>query len=355
MSESLLQLYSAPHGSLPPLPSEQVLLGVLPRLAGEQALVISPGRGQAAWELAQTARRVDSWYMDTYDAWQAKKAVAEVSVAVEIVGGADLPESPYDLIAMPILVGGEAELTRDLMQQAHQRLIDGGTLVVSVDNPRDQWLRLQMQELFEKVTCTDAPGGRAYWGRKTKPLKKVRNFGCDFSFRDEDHLIHAHSRPGVFSHRRLDPGARQLLLAAEIEPGQHILDMGCGCGVVALAVAQRSADTRVMAVDSCARAIACTQFGAEANKLGNISAIVNYDGNFDIGREFDVVLGNPPYYGDFRIAGHFLATAQRVLRPGGAVLIVTKQPKWYEENMVDQWQDVTIFESGNYFVACGRK
>ncbi len=342
---------------LPALPTERILIDTLPKIMGSRALVVSPGRGQTAWHLAQAGdfQQVESWYMDTYDACQARIAAGQIANSVHTVCGPDLPDGPYDLVAMPVLVGGEAELTRELMQQAHLRLVEGGMLVVSVDNPRDQWLRLQMQELFDKVTVIDAELGRAYLGRKTKQLKRVRDFACDFSFRDDGRLIQARSRPGVFSHRRLDAGARQLLLSVEIEPDQHIVDMGCGSGVVCLAVAQREKGLRVFGIDSCTRAIGCLQSGVEANRLENITPIVNHDGEVSIDVPVDVVLANPPYYGDFRIAEHFLNTAHRILRPGGAVLVVTKQPRWYQSAMADRWQDPEIFESGKYFVACGRK
>src|SRR5690606_5726222 len=95
-------------------------------------------------------------------------------------------EFAYDLIAMPVLRRGEVELTRELMQQGHERLALGGFLAVSVDNPKDQWLHEQMQALFDKVTCHRTSQGSAYWGKKTKALKKLKDFSCQFAFRDED-------------------------------------------------------------------------------------------------------------------------------------------------------------------------
>ena len=40
--------------------------------------------------------------------------------------------------------------------------------------------------------------------------------------------------------------------------------------------------------------------------------------------EFDLFVGNPPYYSDYRIAEVFLETAYRALRPGGVCLSVVK-------------------------------
>ena len=54
-----------------------------------------------------------------------------------------------------------------------------------------------------------------------------------------------------------------------------------------------------------------------------------------------LALANPPYYASFRIAEHFLVAGRQALRPGGEILVVTKQPNWYRENM-PQWFDGVI-------------
>ena len=55
-----------------------------------------------------------------------------------------------------------------------------------------------------------------------------RDFSCVFVYRDGQRLLKAVTRPVVFSHRHVDPGARQLLAAAEVGPGMHGLDIGGG-------------------------------------------------------------------------------------------------------------------------------
>ena len=266
-------------------------------------------------------------------------------------------EFRYDLVAMPTLRRGEVELTRDLMQQAHERLASGGYLAVSIDNPKDQWLHEQMQALFDKVTCHRTPQGSAYWGKKTSPLKKVKDFSCQFTFREEDseRIIQVLSRPGVFSHRRLDPGARQLMLTAEIGPADNVLEMGCGAGAVSLAAAFATSGT-VFAVDANARAVECTERGAQLNGLDNVQAILNADGDLNLPVAIDLALANPPYFGNDRISQHFVDTAIDVLRPGGALLVVTKSPEWYDDYFeTRQLDDIAIFEASKYFIACGRK
>ncbi len=343
-----------PLHDLPPLPSEQILIDALPKWAGARALVISPGRAQLADHLAtqHAMQHVAAWFWDFHDATEANLVCID---QVEVQCGPDLPEAELDLVAMPVLKRGEAELTRELLQQAHERLVLGGHLAVSVDNPTDQWLHEQMQELFEKVTCQRDGGGSVYWAKKTKPLKKLRDFGCQFVFRDEaERLIQVLTRPSVFSHRRLDPGARQLMLAAEIGPADNVLEMGCGAGAVSFAAAFQTTGT-VFSVDANSRAVECTERGAELNQLKNVTAILNADGVLELPTPVDIALANPPYFGDDRIAQHFVDTAVESLRPGGALLVVTKKPSWYEAYFEKLLDDVAILEASRYFIACGRK
>jgi len=65
------------------------------------------------------------------------------------------------------------------------------------------------------------------------------------------------------------------------------------------------------------------------------------------------VLANPPYYSGFRIAQHFLEAGQEALHNGGVMLVVTKHPEWYAENMGRWFADVSIEERRGYFVFRG--
>jgi 16S rRNA (guanine1207-N2)-methyltransferase len=127
-----------------------------------------------------------------------------------------------------------------------------------------------------------------------------------------------------------------------------VLDIGCGAGTVALALAMRDTSVTVHAVDSNARAVACTLAGAALNGLGNVTAELNATGDYRGAGEFDVALANPPYYADFRIAELFLNAAHRSLRPGGLVLVVTKHPGWYEEFMPLAWSNIEHWPSKRY-------
>jgi 16S rRNA (guanine1207-N2)-methyltransferase len=273
--------------------------------------------------------------------------------SVHVVCAADFPDAEFDLAALPVDPRGEAELTRDLLQSAHLRLRLGGRLLAATSNAEDQWLHGELRKLFAKVTRRPTDRGVLYLATRISPLKKVKRFDCEFAFRNGERLIKAVSRPGVFSHRSLDAGARALVNTMQVTPGARVLDLGCGSGVVSFAAAFRASNVSVTAVDSHARAVECTERGATLNGLTGVTTVLNTNG--DCGQEgsFDLVVGNPPYFSDYRIAEIFLQAARRALKPGGTILIVTKAVAWYEERMPALFQDVrrhphktyTVFEA----------
>ena len=250
-------------------PQEQLLIEAVDGLSPARMLCISQGLAQLAATAASRfpAAAVHCHYLDLYHAEAAPAPLGEQAAKPYTRLLAGLPPQAVDLAALPLSAQGDAELTRELLQAAHQRLQAGGTLIASTDNPHDRWLHEEMGLLFGTVTRRESPQGTLYLGRKDRPLKRIRNFACEFVFRDRGRLIRAVSRPGVFSHRKVDPGARQLMAAMEIAAGDRVLDIGCGSGTVSLAAALCKEGVAVVAVDSHARAVECTALAPAAMAL----------------------------------------------------------------------------------------
>ena len=129
--------------------------------------------------------------------------------------------------------------------------------------------------------------------------------------------------------------------------------MGCGSGAVGLAIAARNENVSVTGIDSNARAIECTEHGARLNELSNITAVHTADGECAGQGTFDLFLGNPPYFSNYRIAELFLKTAAKMLKPGGEVLIVCKKTDWYHERMAKFFDGVGFAKSGAYNIVGG--
>lgn len=351
---------------LPARVAEQRLWEVCQGIAATRVLAMSHGRGQAAERIARDRPEAEvcCWYLDIVHAGLASEHCRETpGLRIECLE--DWPEVEAGLVMLPISKGGEAELSRDLIQSGYQRLVEGGILAVSVDHPKDRWVLEQLHLYDRKVKVHPFDDAVVYLLTKRGPIKRVRDFSCEFAFRDrhesavvgagQGRLIRLVTRPGVFSHRELDGGARQLLDVVDVVPQSQILDIGCGSGAVALACAARDPSVVVHAVDSNARAVGCTRRGAVLNGLSNVTVELNGSGCYGEPERFDLALANPPYYNDLQIAVKFVEAASRSLLPGGMVIIVSKQPQWYRDHLGDWFDSVEVHESRRYHIASGIK
>jgi len=336
-------------------PHEQLLIDLPGQLNDQvpagRVLGNTAGRGQFAVAYARQhpTACVTCWFLDLFQCDQARLA-QDPPANLSFVCTADPPQGEVDLVAWCLGRQGDGELAREMLQLGHERLAIGGRMLVATDNPRDKWLQEQLQAIFPKVSRHAASGGVVYRVTKLAPLRKRKNYAAEFPFRDGERLIKLRTRPGVFSHRSLDGGARALLKAMTVEPGMRVLDLGCGSGAVGTAAALRANDIELWATDSNPRAIEAAEWAAEHNGVTNLTAQLDADGSSLPCGHFDLALANPPYYSNFRLAELFVSIAAKTLRPGGRLLLVTKSPDWYLTHLPGRFDSVTSQPVGAYQV-----
>ena len=280
-----------------------------------------------------------------------------------------LPKDDWDLIKFktgPKLMSGELSL--DLLQEIH--LLHPKRFELEFDGrERDR------NDLLAKIK--DDPG-------------RVRDFSATWpaSVPGGQKLMLT-SFPGCFCHRRVDDGglalaevvARELSANSPLDgsprsalsanspldgrgvsprrprsarraaPTMNILDMGCGCGLVDFLVAASLKDpVRLVMVDSHTRAVEAAELNAE--KLGIPAEVILSDNGTPAQMDgiFDVFVGNPPYYSDYRIADIFLETAQRALKFGGVCYTVCKNADGLEPVQRRYFPDVEIIRRRGYAV-----
>jgi len=187
--------------------------------------------------------------------------------------------------------------------------------------------------------------------KKKGPLARRRDFSASFPASLPGGETYAlTSLLGVFSHRRPDAGGLALaeIAARELRPSLRVLDMGCGCGLVGILLAKSQPNVRVTFVDSHARAMAATHRNLTALGIEKAQLVLSDEGLAKSG--FHLVVGNPPYYSDFRIAELFMNTALATLRPGGTCLMVAKAARALEERQAEIFGNAEILPRRGYGV-----
>lgn len=133
--------------------------------------------------------------------------------------------------------------------------------------------------------------------------------------------LHLRTAPGVFSATQVDRGTEVLLDHAPLPTGPGtILDLGCGYGPIAVALAVARRRSQVWAVDVNNRAIELTRQNAVLNGLNNIITCRPEEVPHEV--EFDTVYSNPPIrVGKAALHAMLLQWLFR-LRPGGRGFLV---------------------------------
>jgi 16S rRNA G1207 methylase RsmC len=98
---------------------------------------------------------------------------------------------------------------------------------------------------------------------------------------------------GVFSPEHIDQGTQVLLTHLEkANPSGNFLDIGCGWGPIALALALHSPKAKIYAIDVNERSLELTKLNVERLGLTNIVVCKPEEVPSDI--EFDEIWSNPP-------------------------------------------------------------
>lgn len=162
---------------------------------------------------------------------------------------------------------------------------------------------------------------------------------------------------GVFSAERLDAGTRLLLRALPARTGaEHVVDLGCGNGVIGLAAALSNREAEVTFIDESYQALASAEatFRANAGEEA-VASFVAADGlsGFPPGTA-DLVLNNPPFHTH---RGRTDATAWRMfngsraaLRRGGELWVVGNRHLGYHVKLRRLFGNCAVVASDPKFV-----
>lgn len=135
------------------------------------------------------------------------------------------------------------------------------------------------------------------------------------------------SDAGVFSRGQMDFGTRTLIEAVQTDKkcSGPLLDMGCGYGVVGIALAAANPERTIHMVDINERAVALAKQNAEVNAVENV--IIQQSSLFEniVERSFSAVVSNPPIRAGKQVVHGILEQSYDYLQPGGKLYIVIQK------------------------------
>ncbi len=282
--------------------AEGFLIEAIARLPDNCRLLVCGNRTGAAAMAAQGLLGAEV-VVHTLDCYHQRKVKTNLernhNTAVTVLCTPDISQSDYfDAALLQVSKGAMSnELMQDILQQIHLAVKPGGKCLTAVDSDH-AWQQQQSKKLFGNCSVhaarKNAPA--LLIATKNKPLKKIKKFDAEFEMTLPDgDTIQLRTVPGVFSHRRVDAGAQALSEIAEVQAGDRILDLGCGCGVVGISLAAKAGDAHVTFVDSHVRAAMVTEHNCKANGLSDYR-VLQSDRGLDEKGQFSVFVDNHPIF-----------------------------------------------------------
>jgi 16S rRNA (guanine1207-N2)-methyltransferase len=298
------------------------------------------------------------YQMDLYQADRLTRSLAEASIDATVTAAADLWDlrgTFHSAIYMPA-VCGERALNIDMVEQSYHILRDHGTFLVwsnYVHNPLFSGL---LKKVFRKVHTPHRPSGepeRILWCVREGDRARRRH-EMTFQVRIGDGpSCRFVSWPGTFSYGFFDNGARALCEVMEVEPGDRVLDFGCGVGTNGVFASQRTGEAGYIAfVDSNTRAVALADINARANGVANFEVFATATVEGPAEDSFDVVLANPPYFANNNIARMFIARSKKLLTPQGRFFLVTRRPDELGEALLETFEEAEAIVHRGYTILC---
>jgi 16S rRNA (guanine1207-N2)-methyltransferase len=241
--------------------------------------------------------------------------------------GVALPSCPMDTAVL--FLPKSRELTDYLLNTLAAQL--AGKLLYLVGEKRAGVERAAKQmALFGPPRKLDSARHCQLWQVRVEqapPPTSLASLAQSYQLQLEDGPLRVISLPGVFSHGRLDRGSALLLEHLHTLPSGHLLDFGCGAGVLGAALKRRSPDSRVTLLDVDAFAVASSRMTLEANGLE--AEVMAGAGISAAPSQLDLILSNPPFHQGihthYRASEELLRQAPLHLRRGGEIRLVANR------------------------------
>ena len=161
---------------------------------------------------------------------------------------------------------------------------------------------------------------------------------------------------GIFSPEHIDQGTQVLLTHIEnANPSGNFLDIGCGWGPIALALALHSPKATIYAIDVNERSLELTKMNSE--KLGITNIIVCKPEEVPQEIQFDEIWSNPPIRVGKAVLHEILELWLNKLVSGGTARLVVQKNlgsdslhKWLVEKFSPEFESTRVDTSKTFRV-----
>ncbi|SFD11326.1 methyltransferase [Pseudoalteromonas denitrificans] len=159
------------------------------------------------------------------------------------------------------------------------------------------------------------------------------------------------SLPGVFNHGELDLGTKLLLETMTVPRSGHILDFGCGAGIISAYLGIQNPKLNFTCLDVSSLATKATQLTLAANNVSG--KCVLSDGLSKINTLFDHIVSNPPFHTglatDYDISEQFIIKSKQHISAKGSLTIVANSFLKYQPFLEQSYQEYITVSKTNKF------
>ncbi len=169
--------------------------------------------------------------------------------------------------------------------------------------------------------------------------------------------IHIANYPNVFSAGQLDIAAYLMLEhIPQAKDIKHIIDLGCGNGILAIQAARKNPQAHIRLVDESHMAVASARENMLANGIGDdkfVCQLNNCLDNFER-KSADLILCNPPFHQSHTVTEHIawqmFNDAKKVLKEKGKLIVIGNRHLGYHAKLKRFFGNARILASNTKFV-----
>ena len=131
--------------------------------------------------------------------------------------------------------------------------------------------------------------------------------------------------PGVFCYGFVDKGTLVLLNTLKKSKYGHVLDFGCGSGLISACISKHDSEAKFTLVDCNALALESAKMTMSESGVSHFNLVVS-DGLREVEGKYDFIISNPPFHKglktDYGVVEAFIKEARLYLKVSGELRIV---------------------------------